>query len=116
MADEAARGAGPGTGSAASRTGAAAPGQEELSFERAMERLEAIVGRLESGDVPLETAIELYQEGMALSRLCGRKLEEAERRIEMLLEDERGEFRRKPFLPERDADDGTNGTAEGDAP
>ncbi|OUN00665.1 MAG: exodeoxyribonuclease VII small subunit [Paenibacillaceae bacterium ZCTH02-B3] len=81
-----------------------------------MERLEAIVSRLESGDVPLEKAIELYQEGMALSRLCGRKLEEAERRIEMLLEDEQGQLRRKPFLPERDAGEKTNGSAEGDAP
>ncbi|HEY8528287.1 MAG TPA: exodeoxyribonuclease VII small subunit [Paenibacillaceae bacterium] len=113
MADEAAKGTGPAAGSQA---GAAARELEELSFEKAMERLETIVSRLESGDVPLETAIELYQEGMALSRLCGRKLEEAERRIEMLLEDERGELRRKPFLPERDADEGTNGSAEGDAP
>jgi exodeoxyribonuclease VII small subunit len=78
---------------------------EELTFEQAMERLEAIVNRLEGGDVPLETAIELYQEGMALSRLCGRKLEEVERRIEMLVEDEHG-LQRKPFQPEPNGDDG----------
>ncbi|MGN7455887.1 exodeoxyribonuclease VII small subunit [Paenibacillus pasadenensis] len=59
---------------------------QALSFEQAMEKLEGIVGRLESGDVPLETAIELFQEGMELSRLCGGKLEQVERRIETLLE------------------------------
>jgi exodeoxyribonuclease VII small subunit len=72
-----------------------------LSFEQAMERLENIVARLESGDVPLETAIELFQEGMALSRLCGQKLEQVERRIEMLVEGENG-LVKKPFAPVRD--------------
>lgn len=67
-----------------------------LSFEQAMEQLEEIVNRLESGDVPLEQAIELYQEGMLLSRLCGTKLEQVERRIEMLMENEEG-LTRKPF-------------------
>lgn len=70
----------------------------ELSFEGAMERLEAIVTRLESGEVPLETAIELFQEGMQLSRLCGGKLEQVERKIEMLIESDQG-FRKKPFAP-----------------
>ncbi|MCC3373399.1 exodeoxyribonuclease VII small subunit [Cohnella sp. REN36] len=76
-------------------------GETTLSFEEAMERLEGIVARLESGDVPLETAIELYQEGMVLSKLCGQKLEQVERRIEMLIEDGDG-LQRKPFAPQRD--------------
>ncbi|MFC3800109.1 exodeoxyribonuclease VII small subunit [Cohnella sp. GCM10012308] len=71
-----------------------------LSFEQAMERLEGIVSKLESGDVPLEAAIELYQEGMVLSRLCGQKLEQVERRIEMLMEDGDG-LQRKPFTPQQ---------------
>ncbi|MCR8642408.1 exodeoxyribonuclease VII small subunit [Paenibacillus sp. N1-5-1-14] len=70
----------------------------EVSFEAAMEKLEIIVSRLESGDVPLEQAIELYQEGMLLSRLCGQKLEQVERKIEMLVEEEAG-LTRKPFQP-----------------
>lgn len=69
-----------------------------LSFEQAMERLEGIVAKLESGDVPLEAAIELYQEGMALSKLCGQKLEQVERRIEMLTDDGEG-LQRRPFTP-----------------
>ncbi|RUS48073.1 exodeoxyribonuclease VII small subunit [Cohnella sp. AR92] len=75
---------------------AAVDGELALSFEEAMDRLERIVSQLESTDVPLETAIELYQEGIALSRLCGQKLEQVERRIEMLVEDENG-LQRKPF-------------------
>lgn len=69
-----------------------------ISFEEAMDQLEAIVARLESGDVPLEQAIELFQEGMKLSKLCGSKLEQVERKIEMLIETEQG-LQRKPFAP-----------------
>ncbi|OUS77454.1 exodeoxyribonuclease VII small subunit [Paenibacillus sp. MY03] len=74
----------------------AAVKEEELSFEGAMDRLESIVARLENGDVPLETAIELFQEGMRLSQLCGGKLEHVEQRIELLLESEQG-FQKKTF-------------------
>lgn len=68
----------------------------ELSFEQAMDRLEWIVSRLEGGEVPLETAIELFQEGMQLSRLCGSKLEAVEHKIEQLIETEQG-LQKKPF-------------------
>lgn len=72
--------------------------EEQLSFEQAMEKLEQIVARLENGDVPLETAIELFQEGMQLSRLCGGKLEQIERKVELLIESEQG-LERTPFNP-----------------
>jgi len=68
------------------------------SFEAAIEKLEKIVTRLESGEVPLEEAIDLFQEGMKLSQYCSQKLEQVERRIEMLMEDENG-LTRKPFAP-----------------
>jgi exodeoxyribonuclease VII small subunit len=82
-----------------------APAEEavNMTFEQAMERLEKIVSKLESGDVPLEAAIELFQEGMSLSRLCGQKLEQVERRIEMLVEGEAG-LGRKPFAPLQETD------------
>jgi exodeoxyribonuclease VII small subunit len=67
-----------------------------INFEQAIEQLEKIVAQLESGDVPLEQAIELYQEGMRLSHLCGQKLEQVEKKIEMLVEGEAG-ISRKPF-------------------
>ncbi|WNQ09389.1 exodeoxyribonuclease VII small subunit [Paenibacillus aurantius] len=70
--------------------------KETISFEAAMEKLEEIVSLLESGDVELEKAIELFQEGMKLSHLCGQKLELVERKIEMLVE-ENGSLTKKPF-------------------
>jgi exodeoxyribonuclease VII small subunit len=78
--------------------------ETQPSFEAAMERLEQIVEELERGDVPLERAIELFQEGMQLSRLCGQKLEQVERRIEMLIEEEGG-YAKKPFQPPTEAED-----------
>ncbi len=70
----------------------------KLSFEGAMDKLEQIVAQLEGGDVPLEHAIELFQEGMLLSRYCGDKLAKVERKIEMLVE-VNGEYTKKPFTP-----------------
>lgn len=72
-----------------------------LSFEEAIEKLETIVAMLEGGDVPLEKAIELYQEGMRLSQLCGQKLEQVEHKIEMLVEGENG-VAKKPFQAAED--------------
>lgn len=74
---------------------------EEISFEQAMERLESIVAKLENGDVPLEAAIELFQEGMKLSQLCGGKLEQVESKIELLMETEQG-FQKKSFATSND--------------
>lgn len=73
-------------------------GEESISFEKAMERLDKIVTELEHGDVPLEQAIELFQEGMKLSKLCGEKLEQVEQKIEVLIESE-GEWKKKDFQP-----------------
>jgi exodeoxyribonuclease VII small subunit len=64
---------------------------EAPSFEAALERLEAIVQRLEKGDLTLEDSLKLYEEGIGLSRLCHAKLEEAEGKIEALVKDARGE-------------------------
>ncbi|GAC43026.1 exodeoxyribonuclease VII small subunit [Paenibacillus popilliae] len=76
---------------------------QEMSFETAMEKLEHIVEQLESGEVLLEKAIELFQEGMGLSGLCARKLEQVERKIEVLSE-QNGELRRQPFPAEEAGD------------
>lgn len=76
----------------------------ELSFEQAMDKLEEIVSHLENGEVSLEKAIELFQEGMQLSQLCGQKLDQIEGKIEVLLE-ENGALGKKPFLAETDEGD-----------
>jgi exodeoxyribonuclease VII small subunit len=59
--------------------------QASLSFERGLEELEAVVKALESGDLPLERALELFEKGVALSERCRKQLEEAETRVEILL-------------------------------
>jgi exodeoxyribonuclease VII small subunit len=67
--------------------------QSAPRFEDALKRLEEIVTRLELGELALEESLALYEEGIALSRNCHAKLEEAEGRIEMLLKDAKGEAR-----------------------
>ncbi|MGD8377849.1 MAG: exodeoxyribonuclease VII small subunit [Acidobacteriota bacterium] len=70
----------------------------ELPFEEAIARLEGIVEELEAGEVPLERSLELFEEGVRLSRGCLGRLDAAERRIELLLHDEEtGEDRAVPF-------------------
>jgi len=63
-------------------------------FEAAIAELEAIVKRLEEGDLTLEQSLSLYERGVQLSRFCHTRLEEAERRIEIL--NERGELKPAP--------------------
>jgi exodeoxyribonuclease VII small subunit len=63
-------------------------------FEAAIAELEDTVKKLEEGDLPLETSLALYERGVQLSRFCHARLEDAERRIEIL--DERGELRPAP--------------------
>jgi len=64
-----------------------AEAETELQFEEAMKRLESVVATLEQGEIPLEEAILLYQEGVQLSKLCASKLERIEAQITQLLED-----------------------------
>jgi exodeoxyribonuclease VII small subunit len=63
-------------------------------FESATAELDSIVRKLEEGDLPLEQSMQLYERGLQLSRFCHAKIEEAERRIELL--NERGELRAAP--------------------
>ena len=65
----------------------------EKSFETSLAELEQIVGKLESGDLPLEQSLELFEQGIKLSRACRTRLTNAERRIEILMRDADGELR-----------------------
>ena len=71
-------------------------------FEAAIAELESIVKKLEDGDLPLETSLQLYERGVQLSRFCHSSLEEAERRIEVL--NERGELKPAPAALTEDDD------------
>jgi len=69
----------------------------EKKFEAALARLEEIVKELETGDLPLEQSLKLYEEGIKLSRLCNKRLEDAERRVEILLKSKNGTVKAQPF-------------------
>ncbi len=77
----------------------------EIKFEEGLKRLEEIVGKLESGEVPLEEAISLYEEGIKLARALKAKLEEIEMRVEKLMETEEG-FKTEEFKHRTEADEG----------
>ncbi len=79
------------------RSGSAMADEKEIKFEEALAKLEAVVNRLESGELPLEDSLRLFEEGVHLTKLCAHRLEEAERRIAILQKDERGEFLEVPF-------------------
>ena len=69
----------------------------EKKFETAMARLEEIVQGLEQGDLPLEQSLKLFEEGVKLSRICNKRLEEAERKVEILFKDKDGALKPRPF-------------------
>lgn len=71
--------------------------EEDINFEKAVRRLEEIVRKLEEGQVPLDESLKLFEEGVKLSRFCSGKLEEIERKIEILTKGENGELHTEPF-------------------
>ncbi|OPY92253.1 MAG: Exodeoxyribonuclease 7 small subunit [Syntrophaceae bacterium PtaU1.Bin231] len=72
-------------------------------FEDALAKLEEIVKKMESGDLSLEDSLKSFEEGIRLVRVCSRKLDEAQRRVELLLQEE-GETVAKPYR-EEDSED-----------
>jgi exodeoxyribonuclease VII small subunit len=64
--------------------------EQAKTFEASLEALEQIVHELERGDLPLEKSLELFEQGIRLSRQCQERLSQAERRIEVLLRDNQG--------------------------
>jgi exodeoxyribonuclease VII small subunit len=75
---------------------------EAPDFETSLRKLEEIVKKLESGDLSLDSALELFEEGIKLSRFCHTKLEQAERRVEILLKNSSGQPTAVPFETEND--------------
>ena len=75
------------------------PNEPPLSFEAGLEQLETIVKEMESAELPLERALELFERGVKLSASCRKQLEEAETRVEILLRKE-GKIAAEPFRPE----------------
>lgn len=74
-------------------------------FEKSFQQLESIVKRLEAEELPLDEALQLFEEGIRLSRFCNQKLEEVEKKIELILADAKGQPRIEPFEPEDAGED-----------
>lgn len=77
------------------------------TFETSLEELERIVRELEQGELPLEKSLELFEQGVKLSRECQERLNQAERRIEILTRDNQGRPTVKPFEPVADLNAGS---------
>jgi exodeoxyribonuclease VII small subunit len=76
---------------------------DEKSFESSLKELEQIVEQIEAGNLPLERSLELFEKGVRLSRECQARLDDAERKVEMLLKGSDGSLKTAPFHePEND--------------
>ncbi|MBC8282307.1 MAG: exodeoxyribonuclease VII small subunit [Nitrospinae bacterium] len=64
----------------------------EIKFEKAIQRLEKIVDDLEKGELDIDKSLEIFEEGIKMSRVCSKKLNEAEAKIEKLTRDQKGEL------------------------
>jgi len=72
----------------------------KLNFEKSMKQLEEIVQELESGDLSLEKAIKKFEDGVRLSKLCSKQLDETEKKVTMLLRDQNGKISVNSFNPD----------------
>ncbi len=68
-----------------------------VKFEEALARLEAIVSELERGELPLDDSMRIFEEGIKLSKVCLKMLDDAERKVEILVKDKDGRKRARPF-------------------
>ncbi|HLE35784.1 MAG TPA: exodeoxyribonuclease VII small subunit [Candidatus Acidoferrales bacterium] len=73
---------------------------KKADFERSLQRLEEVVKRLESANLPLDDAMKLFEEGVELTRECQKQLEQAEGRVEILLKKADGKIAAEPFEAE----------------
>ena len=74
--------------------------KKKLSFEDSLKRLDEIVKHLESGDLPLEESLSLFEEGTALVTSCNTMLEEAEQKVSILRVGKDGSLSEEPFAEE----------------
>ena len=83
----------------------ARPIMGELKFEKAIQRLEKIVDDLEKGELDIDKSLEMFEEGIKMSRVCSKKLNEAEAKIEKLTRNQKGELITELFPLEDNNDD-----------
>lgn len=71
--------------------------QHQASFEGSLKRLEEIVHHLEEGDIPLDKSLKLFEEGIRLSRFCSSRIEQAKKKVEILIKESGGKLSKRPF-------------------
>ncbi len=76
----------------------------EIKFEKAIQRLEKIVDDLEKGEMDIDKSLEIFEEGIKMSRVCSKKLNEAEAKIEKLTKDQKGDLVTELFPVEEEND------------
>lgn len=81
--------------------------KKDIKFERAMERLEKIVQELEKGELDIDKSLQIFEEGIQMSRVCSEKLKEAEQKIEKLTKNGKGDLAAELF-----PSGGTDGQSE----
>jgi len=81
-------------------------------FEDCLNKLEKIVSQLEEGEIPLEESLKLFEEGIRLSRLCNQKLDEAEKRVEIILKGEGGILKTQPFASSASSEQTPSGSSD----
>lgn len=85
----------------------------EMSFEKALEDLEKVVEKLEKGDLSLNESLSLFEKGVKLAKFLREELEKAEKKVEILLRDEKGQVKAKPFQLEGEEDAGEQDESSG---
>ncbi|MFQ6069393.1 MAG: exodeoxyribonuclease VII small subunit [Candidatus Aminicenantales bacterium] len=83
-----------------------------LSFEKALEELEKIVARLEEGGLSLDESLSLFEKGVKLARFLREELQKAEKKVEILLKDEKGEMKEEPYQPSEEEETSPEGSDE----
>ncbi len=73
---------------------------KKKTFESALQQLEQIVNQLETGEPTLEEALKQFEKGTQLSQFCAAKLDETEKKITLLMENQAGVLETKPFVPD----------------
>jgi exodeoxyribonuclease VII small subunit len=79
-----------------------------MTFEKALAELEQIVAKLEKEGISLNESLALFEKGVKLARFLRGELDKAERKVEILLKDEKGGLKTEDFEPDRAGEDGTD--------
>jgi exodeoxyribonuclease VII small subunit len=73
--------------------------KKEIEFESALKKLETIVENLENGDLSLEAALKQYEEGVRMADICSKRLNDAQKKVEVLMKTSGGKLKAAPFSP-----------------